>query len=802
VRKILVLATLLLASAVWATETGHVKSVDADPFGKACGGAEYGVFFNPDGRPFCCDTTANEWRPCPYAVEGQCDARWWGVKCDGSTDVSTEMQAAIDGCSDAGVPLILPAATDGACFLGTTTLRVDKTLTMIGGGPGSAYVRNIGPTRLRWADTHDAAMILVAGCPTDEDATRCATPRGGDTGTQINTQGHILKGFRMDTATRGQLATCGGGSARCRADGIVIDGSYSNGLCTSDGTTACEFAGDCPGVIADSCVGNGNPFPCCTGIDTGPNCNACEGNFDNDERGLADDIIIEDVVYEGAGIGIRLQGNVFKVYIRNFAAYFPGYKGVACESWHAGPGAQRCGQIYITDSHVNSSSEAYAWVDIDTANRDCVASTSPHACCTGAGTGTCECSDTTPEFCPVGYDTTFTVITGGLCQGWRCMRAQQNSVMIGTHIEGAAATPTPPSDAGCTDANVPWDCCTANLAGDGCQKIGILVDGRNHYFGGFEGFGGYNTNLQIGIAGDAGQYDNVACHIPVMSSADTGIHVTDGGGRTGHCFVQQFEATVTTNMVNDRLDTDGFDQFFIKPVTMNDNGDALVDGGLDLGGDLIVGDGTAADQTIEFDDGSSPSNATLTFVDASNALQMDRDVIVTGNDLTFGDGTAADQTITFDLDSDQTFIWDESADAFSFSKPVVFAGSGSAITAATGEDLALNVDDGQFVQPDTVVPKICANAAGTATVTIDDCNGVMWNSAVATVDTINTCNVASKGRRLTILCKDSTATVMGDATGNMNLAGNFSCTDDDVIVLICWDPGGGYAWSEVSRSVN
>jgi len=88
----------------------------------------------------------------------------------------------------------------------------------------------------------------------------------------------------------------------------------------------------------------------------------------------------------------------------------------------------------------------------------------------------------------------------------------------------------------------------------------------------------------------------------------------------------------------------------------------------------------------------------------------------------------------------------------------------------------------------------CANTASAATVTVNSCNKVTLTGST-NVDTINTCNAVNNGRELDVLCGAYTGT-LNDATGNLQISGNFVCATDRAIKLVC----DATNWQELSRN--
>lgn len=91
----------------------------------------------------------------------------------------------------------------------------------------------------------------------------------------------------------------------------------------------------------------------------------------------------------------------------------------------------------------------------------------------------------------------------------------------------------------------------------------------------------------------------------------------------------------------------------------------------------------------------------------------------------------------------------------------------------------------------------CADTASAGTIGVDLCNVVTITGSTA-ITTINTCNAFNKGRVLYILCGTATSAFVDLSMTNVKMAGNFTCTGDDSLTLIC----DGTNWIEQSRSVN
>lgn len=96
--------------------------------------------------------------------------------------------------------------------------------------------------------------------------------------------------------------------------------------------------------------------------------------------------------------------------------------------------------------------------------------------------------------------------------------------------------------------------------------------------------------------------------------------------------------------------------------------------------------------------------------------------------------------------------------------------------------------------PRELVLEQCADTATAATVTINGCNAVTFSDAVIAVDTINTC--AATGRILRVIC-DANLVTLNDATGNLQLNSNFTCSGTDILELFC----DGTNWIELTRGI-
>jgi hypothetical protein len=90
-----------------------------------------------------------------------------------------------------------------------------------------------------------------------------------------------------------------------------------------------------------------------------------------------------------------------------------------------------------------------------------------------------------------------------------------------------------------------------------------------------------------------------------------------------------------------------------------------------------------------------------------------------------------------------------------------------------------------------------ASVASASAITVDSCNLVTITGSVAII-TINTCNAANKGRPLVVLCGTATSALVDANMTNVKIAGNFTCTADDSLSLVC----DGTNFIEQARAVN
>jgi hypothetical protein len=94
-----------------------------------------------------------------------------------------------------------------------------------------------------------------------------------------------------------------------------------------------------------------------------------------------------------------------------------------------------------------------------------------------------------------------------------------------------------------------------------------------------------------------------------------------------------------------------------------------------------------------------------------------------------------------------------------------------------------------------IVQSTCKAAPAATVLAADGCN-VIGLSGGGAVSSIRTCDSANAGRQLIVLCGTSSARVSDG--GNLALAGDFACTADDSLTLLC----DGAKWVEITRSLN
>jgi hypothetical protein len=249
--------------------------------------------------------------------------------------------------------------------------------------------------------------------------------------------------------------------------------------------------------------------------------------------------------------------------------------------------------------------------------------------------------------------------------------------------------------------------------------------------------------------------------------------------------------------------------------------------GADADAELVRMDRSATDVIMKWDESASA----LEF-DFDGVADDKADVTITTNQIraplaVFGDGTGGgDITITFDDDDiDAAFTWDESAGVFEFDfdgvqddkndvtistnivrAPQIIVGIG------TASDISLTFDnddaDPTFIWDDSAnviaitdasLKHAACSATEAATTTVDACDVVTITGTGNPVFTLNTCGTSQQGRILYVVC-GADASILDDTGGNLQLAGDFTCTPDDVLTLICEGTTGD--WLEVTRSAN
>jgi len=116
----------------------------------------------------------------------------------------------------------------------------------------------------------------------------------------------------------------------------------------------------------------------------------------------------------------------------------------------------------------------------------------------------------------------------------------------------------------------------------------------------------------------------------------------------------------------------------------------------------------------------------------------------------------------------------------------------SAVLRATlRSDGVFSIDEARFEQG--------ADIASAATISVATMNAA-YVTGTTNIDTINTCDSTMTGKPLTLLFAGSLT--VGDLTGNLDLAGNFTTTSGDTLSLACVYDGTNYRWRETSRSAN
>jgi hypothetical protein len=263
-----------------------------------------------------------------------------------------------------------------------------------------------------------------------------------------------------------------------------------------------------------------------------------------------------------------------------------------------------------------------------------------------------------------------------------------------------------------------------------------------------------------------------------------GLHIEDGATRSGVVNIGSFGVN-GTDVIDDRTANAGE---IIKQLLGVDSDDSFavpVD-------DMKFGDGTDSDQQIVFNEGDAGNaDPRLRFVNAQDLFQLTLDVMI-GPD-------TGDATLTFDGgDTDSTLNWNEIDDIFEFDQPLQIGGAIPAISAPAGNDLEINVEDGQLVRLDTFTLEACSTVRAARTVTIDDCNVAALNGSVD-IRALKSCDAATAHRVLHLICGAYTGVVTDG--NNLKMAGDLDCgasSPATTLVLLC----DGANWLELSRSVN
>ena len=94
-----------------------------------------------------------------------------------------------------------------------------------------------------------------------------------------------------------------------------------------------------------------------------------------------------------------------------------------------------------------------------------------------------------------------------------------------------------------------------------------------------------------------------------------------------------------------------------------------------------------------------------------------------------------------------------------------------------------------------IVQSTCLKTRSAEVLRAEGCNIVVVTGSDA-VRTIKSCDAENSGRQFVVLCGSSTARFV-DGT-NLRLSGDFACTADDSLTLLC----DGMNWIELTRSVN
>lgn len=664
------------------------------------------------------------------------------LDCTGTVESHTQLQSCIDAAS----------AVEGVAYMGECDILIDTSIelndpvTLMGCGGNSAWANadldgTKACTRLILDDAMTTPGIYVRGDPTNGKGYVAAS---GDTGAQ----GITIQGFKIISETTYNAE-----------GGIKLDGTYAD-------EEACQYDADC--------VGSTDPYACCTGSGTGTCDNACSDGCDRgtDCKGPVRDISIIDVgCYEIDGYCFDGVGNVFDIYMDKVFSYKNGDTGLILRDL----GAATCNNTACVPKQITVKNGVF---------KSCSRQES-------------ECNASTWA-----YNGGWTYFEGGHIQGDYGAFLTYNNTIIGTHIEHDITNPT-------------------------SGNVGVQIANRNNTIVTDE-IAAWDFCLVIGEDGSANQTDNYFVNVGNLTNcADTALVVEDGGDREGIVNVGSFVSN-TADIDNQRTGTANQGEVLIdipgvglrasaSGLTMSDVFTNLPTTSMALGNG-----GTSFNVEVEFNIDKVPAQDPKFLWDVTNerfaadensgasrnedcTASEDPYGCCTGNGtgtcdgtfLAIGDGAAEDQGIVMVDDAgDHTIQYNTTDEVFDLSDPIRAGGTGSEVTASSSNDLALNVDDGQFVKPDTTVWKECADTAGAATVTADDCNMITFTGSTS-ITTLNTCNAANTGRVLYISCGAYTGTITDG--NNLDIAGDLECnTDADTLVLLC----DGSNWLELSRSLN
>jgi len=460
-------------------------------------------------------------------------------------------------------------------------------------------------------------------------------------------------------------------------------------------------------------------------------------------RGLVRDVLIQDVgcIYTGSHCFYQ-RGNVFDITYRDVFAQRPGNTALFTEDLADDTCENescRSGQITVHDAMLFS----------------------------------CTRTDGNCDNAAWAVDTHYTYYDGGHIQGDFGARLGQNSTVIGTHIEED---------------------------GGSAGNIGVQLTGRNVTVI-TDQITGWDNCLVIGEDGSAGMVDGFFINVGLIGSCSAvGLTIEDGGRRRGVLNVGHWERNAQ-DVDNQRsgVTYDGDVVHSIIGKAFTNRATSTADTIVDLNeSDVRVGDHLAADQTLTFMISNNPATSPRLMWD--NAPEA-RFLFGNTTELAIGDGAATDQKLTFIDDAgDHTFHYDSDDETYELDGKLKIGGTVSSVTASTGNDMEILVDDGRFVKPDTMIQKSCTVASADSTA-VDDCN-VLTLTGSTNIDTITACDASNTNRQLLVLCGAYTGDIRDDSvdSGNIKMAGDadLTCTTFDTLLLVCNAP----YWLEVSRSVN